>query len=416
LPYDKDSNAVRGVEIFAPGTHNGDPYVEQDLDDIVSAFSKLDFRPALKIGHTKDTPGAPAYGWVTNLRKAGGKLVADFESMHDTVVQALRDKRYDRVSSEIYFNLKRGDNTFRRALKAVALLGADVPAVAGLTPLHKMEFAESGFDSLAACEQELEIAKDAIIASLNERVAAMDVLLTEKDQDMKTIKELKDAKAALEAQIAAFSTKGDKMTDEEKAAMTKCQDDMKAFGEQITQLEKAETDAKELAELRAARTTAEAARKADQERIAALEAKDRAREVSDRLSKCTVPAFRPAAEALYNYALANQETKVKYFAAPDKDGKRAESEKTLPELVDGMIETINANAKHLFSVVSKGTDGKRPEGTSLEDAGLEIDRLAQQRIRDKKSKDYDEAMDAVCAEHPELAKAYAEQQGHAAAS
>jgi hypothetical protein len=137
-------NVIKGVEIFKPGTHNGDTYTEQDLDDIVAASRQLDFRPALKIGHTKDEPGAPAYGWITNLRKAGGKLVADFESMHESVTQALRDRRYDRVSSEIYFNLKRGGQTFRRALKAVALLGAEVPAVAGLVPLHKMEFAGTG--------------------------------------------------------------------------------------------------------------------------------------------------------------------------------------------------------------------------------------------------------------------------------
>lgn len=413
--YDENANVVRGVEIFSPGTHNGDTYTEKDLDDIVAASKQIDFRPALKIGHTKDSPGAPAYGWVTNLRKAGGKLVADFESMHDSVVQALRDRRYDRVSSEIYFGLKRGDKTFRRALKAVALLGADVPAVAGLTPLHKMEFAESGFDNLAACEQELDVTKDAIIASLNERVAAMNELLTEKADDMKTIKELREAKSALEAQIAEFMKKGDKMGDDDKAAMKKCQEDVARFGEEIAQLEKADSDAKELADLRAAKTAADAARKADQERIAALEAKDRAREVADRVARITVPAFRPYAEALYAHALQNQDAKVRYFAAADKDGKRAESEKTLPELLDGMVDAINTNAKHLFSVVSKTGDTKRPEGAPIEDAGLEIDRLASQRLRDKKSNNYEEAMDAVLADNPELARQYEEQQQAGAA-
>ena len=169
------SNAVRGVEIFAPGTHNGDPYTEADIDDLVSAFGELDFRPAIKIGHAKDAPGAPAYGWVTNLRKAGGKLVADFESMHDSVITALKDKRYDRVSSEIYFNLKRGGKQFRRALKAVALLGADVPAVAGLKPRHKMEFRDAGeFETLAACEQALDAAEAAETAILEAEVAALE--------------------------------------------------------------------------------------------------------------------------------------------------------------------------------------------------------------------------------------------------
>lgn len=412
--YDENSNVVRGVEIFSPGTHNGDTYTEKDLDDLVAASKQLDYRPALKIGHTKDTPGAPAYGWVTNLRKAGGKLVADFESMHDSVVQALRDRRYDRVSSEIYFGLKRGDNTFRRALKAVALLGADVPAVAGLKPLHKMEFAESGFDTLAACEQELDVTKDAIIASLNERVAAMTDLAKEREQDMKTIKELTEAKAKLEAKVAEFTAKGDKLTDEEKSLLKQCQADILAFGEQIPALEKAEADAKELAELRAAKKAdAEAATK-QAERIAALEAESRARKVSDLVEKCKVPAIKPDVEALYAYALANEGAKVKVYAA-DKDGKRTESEKSLTELVNGLVDTVNATAKHLYSVVSHAGGTKRPEGAEIKDAGAEIDRLAQQRVRDQKSKDYDEALEAVLAEHTELAKQYAEQQSGAAA-
>ena len=133
---EQHTNAIRGIEVFAAGTHNGDVYTEADLDEMVRAHGELDFRPALKVGHTKDSPGAPAYGWVRNLRRVGQKLVADFTDMHDSVVDAIRKRAYDRVSSEVYFNLNRGGKKFGRALKAVALLGADVPAVAGLVPLH----------------------------------------------------------------------------------------------------------------------------------------------------------------------------------------------------------------------------------------------------------------------------------------
>ena len=142
-------NAIRNVEIFAAGQWNGDTYTERDLDDMVSAFRELDYRPALKLGHTKDAPGAPAYGWIENLRRVGRKLVADFVDMHDSVVNAIRKRAYSRVSSEIYFNLKRGGKTFARALKAVALLGAEVPAVANLVPLHTMEVADWTFEGEA---------------------------------------------------------------------------------------------------------------------------------------------------------------------------------------------------------------------------------------------------------------------------
>lgn len=167
-------NVIRGVEIFATGTHNGDVYTHADLDDMVAAAGKLDFRPALKLGHTKDAPGAPAYGWAQNLRREGDRLLADFTDMDDTVIDALRKRRYDRVSSEVYFNLNRKGQKYRRALKAVALLGADVPAVAELKPLHKMEFAQAGdFEKAPAFEQPLALSDAALIASLNEQVTAL---------------------------------------------------------------------------------------------------------------------------------------------------------------------------------------------------------------------------------------------------
>jgi hypothetical protein len=154
-------NTIRDVEIFATGTHNGDDYTERDLDDMVAAFRELDYRPALKIGHTKDAPGAPAYGWIENLRRVGKRLLADFTDMHDSVVDAIRKRLYDNVSAEIYFNLKRAGKTFRRALKAVALLGAEVPAVANLTPLHKMQFAAEGdYDAVAFVVQSFNLKEE----------------------------------------------------------------------------------------------------------------------------------------------------------------------------------------------------------------------------------------------------------------
>ena len=80
--------------------------------------------------------------------------------MHDSVVDAIRKKSYTNISAEIYFNLKRGGNLYRRALKAVALLGAEVPAVAGLVPLHKMEFVTDGFEDLLAYTHPLAFADD----------------------------------------------------------------------------------------------------------------------------------------------------------------------------------------------------------------------------------------------------------------
>jgi len=148
------STVIRDVEIFRTGVHAGDSYTEADLDGMVRAAQELDYRPALKIGHTKDEPGAPSYGWIENVKRVGQKLVADFTSMHSSVIEAIRKRAYDRVSSEVFFNLKRGGKTFPRALKAVALLGAEVPAVPNLVPLHQMEFEGVTFERLGTASEQ----------------------------------------------------------------------------------------------------------------------------------------------------------------------------------------------------------------------------------------------------------------------
>jgi hypothetical protein len=144
-------NSIKNIEVFRTGDYGDDGHFGiNELDQMVAAFKELDYTPALKLGHTDDTPGAPAYGWIKNLRRAGEKLYADFEDMHASVTDAIRRRAYDRCSAEIFFNLKRGAKTFRRALKAVALLGADVPRAPGLIPLHTMQFTDGDARSFPA--------------------------------------------------------------------------------------------------------------------------------------------------------------------------------------------------------------------------------------------------------------------------
>ncbi len=131
------------AEIFSTGTWNGDTFTEQDLQELAANFGRLrgDLKPPLKFGHdegqtlTGQSDGDPALGWVEALRVSGGKLIATFAGVPELVYQAIRQGRYRRVSSEIYFNLRRGGETLGKVLKAVALLGADLPAVTNLQDL-----------------------------------------------------------------------------------------------------------------------------------------------------------------------------------------------------------------------------------------------------------------------------------------
>lgn len=389
-------NLIRDVEIFATGTHNGDVYTEQDLDDMVSAFKELDFKPALKIGHTKDKVGGPAYGYIENLRKLGTKLLADFSSMHDSVVEAIRKKSYNRVSSEIYFNFKRGEKVFRRALKAVALLGAEVPAVANLVPLHKVQFSDTGFEKLAlATESDLAVENESIVAALSERVTVLTTLM--KEFDMKTAAQVKEEIRKLNEQLAALKTEGG---DKNKAKIAEFEASLAALNADVKLLEQAETAATENAALRAT--------------VARLQENDRRREVVARVAALTIPAFAPAMTALFTHALSLPDNAPKLAVYSKKDNKDVKEEKTLAEVCDFLLATINEHAKKTFKVFDdKGGRRELPAGSSATDnPGEELDRLASDYLvkHPELKNDYVKAFEQVCLENADLAKRYEESQ------
>ncbi len=455
-------NTIKGVEIFKTGTHNGDVYTEKDLDDMVSAFGVLDYRPAIKIGHTKDSPGSPAYGWVQNIARDGDKLRADFTDMHDSVVEAIRNKAYDRCSSEIYFNLKRGGKDYRRALKAVALLGAEVPAVAGLTPLHKMEFTAEGFEKIGAMEQELNVSSQAIVDTLAERVAGLVNLIKEHDMSKNAdkIAELKGRVDELNEQIVTLNATGPKIVSkgdmfalmdaggkmdseydtmaEAKAAMKKMMEDMadggvddakenavKELSEQASVLEQEihalEIDedntgaiaamSKELEESKAREAASKQETKELSERVAKIEQERRGAEVGAKVEACKIPSFRSALKAVYAYALEHADAVVKVYSK-DKDGKDVTADKTLVETLDGVVTEINAQSEKLFKALAFSGQTVRADGTTDEDAGKEVQkRVTEYRTKHPEVKQYEQAMVAVLQGDEELAARYRDQLG-----
>jgi acylphosphatase len=131
---------LNGVEIFSTGIWNGDRYSEKDLDAMIENFDDVGFEPPVKLGHNEEQSelrdGQPALGYISKIYKVGSKLVADFKELPKKVYDAIKRGNYKRVSSEIYWNYKANGSTFNRVLKAVALLGADIPAVTNLESIE----------------------------------------------------------------------------------------------------------------------------------------------------------------------------------------------------------------------------------------------------------------------------------------
>lgn len=140
-----ESYSIKGVEIFEEGKHGGDEYSSEDLDSMVQAFGVVGFKPPLKLGHTPkqkllQNDGLPAAGWIERIYRQGKKLVADFSDIPRQIYELISRKAYDRVSAEVYWNYKddNKDLKFPRVLKAVALLGSDIPEVTSLKAISEM--------------------------------------------------------------------------------------------------------------------------------------------------------------------------------------------------------------------------------------------------------------------------------------
>lgn len=367
---------ILGVEIFATGKHNGETYTEADLDAMVNAFKELDFAPAIKAGHT-DAPGTPALGYIANLQRVGNKLVSDFVDVPDEVATQIRDKKFNRVSSEIYFNLERAGKKFSRALKAVALLGAEVPGVAGLKPLSAC-FAEIS----AECR--------------NYDFAIFEP--TEGNQDMNEAEVKKlvadSVAAALTTSAAATATAVKEAVESTTANLTK------EFNQKISTLSSAQRDAT----------------------------------VNILVGECKIPAFRTALRALAMIA-SDQPAEKKYaLAEKGADGKDAPTGDAV-EVVRSLIAQINAKATKLFlahstsagngadkfGTANGGEGGDNEVGQYAEATQAELSDAVDGKVKaymaTNKEKDYRAAMNAVLADpaNAELAEEYRNIRDHKAA-
>src|SRR3990167_2384230 len=139
MPPDLITEDIDSQEIFSTGLWNKDQYSEGDLDGMVEAFGKVGFKPPIKLGHSETQKllkgeGLPAAGWVENLRRAGDKLVCDFKRVPKKIAELIKAGAWRKKSAEVYWDhLDEADSTkFPRVLKAVSLLGEDIPAVTNL--------------------------------------------------------------------------------------------------------------------------------------------------------------------------------------------------------------------------------------------------------------------------------------------
>ncbi len=392
------THKLEGVEIFAAGKHNGDTYTVSDLDAMVDAFYKLDFKPPLKAGHVEDKQGMPALGWISNLRRTGEKLLADFIEMPQGVYDYIKGKRYNTVSSEVFWNLRRGDKFFSRALKAVSLLGAEIPAVAGLKSLNEMfsadaevhvhQWSPTGDQNTTTKEHPMDVKE------LQGKLAAAEKALSEQsaraDAAEKAAKDVADKVAKLEE---AYKAKGNDGLDKALASLNASEQE-----EQVKSLALAKEAAEKSAKAeREAREALEKSYSATNKRLAELEEEVRKQKVGELAERCRIPAMRPYVQAFVD--LASRDPGAKVYSEKQK------GEADAMQVATELVEFINGTSKHLFSVVSKDTNDQKQRDA---DASAEVSKRAKAYALQHKVDPF-EAMKAVLADDPLLAQEYRDQ-------
>lgn len=124
------------IRIFRAGTFQDihgttHTFSSSDIDDIVASYDAERDPAPLVIGHPQHDN--PAYGWVGRLVRDGDGLVAEPSDLVPEFAEAVRAKRYRKVSASLYPPTHPGNPTPGHwNLKHVGFLGAAAPAVKGL--------------------------------------------------------------------------------------------------------------------------------------------------------------------------------------------------------------------------------------------------------------------------------------------
>jgi hypothetical protein len=207
--------SIKGVEVFAEGTWNGDKYTNEDLKEMVRAFNsnKEKLKPFLKLGHDDkqkivQNDGLPAAGWVDNLRQEGSKLIADFIDLPKKIFQLIKNGAYKKVSSEIYWNIEIEGQPFKRMLSAVALLGTDMPAVSSLDDILAL-YGIKNFDTIKQ------------YAADQSGITIKNHTFSKENEDMEKVEQLAADKAKLEVKVKDLEAQHKKFAEAKEAELKK---------------------------------------------------------------------------------------------------------------------------------------------------------------------------------------------------
>lgn len=130
-----------GVEVFRAGNYPGKiPVSVADVEHIAATYNEHQagrgprYEAAAKFTH--DT-GRSAEGWIAKLVVKGRSLVAEFRDPSDDLLNAIIEERFPNPSIELRNSFHVDGKDLGLALKSVAFLGADPPAVKDIAAFNE---------------------------------------------------------------------------------------------------------------------------------------------------------------------------------------------------------------------------------------------------------------------------------------
>lgn len=220
-------------EIFATGKWNNLSFTKKALEKIVTNFYDLIdvHKPFLKLGHNDSqemTDGKPALGWITDLElTSANKILATAKDVPEIIKKAIEKGRYSRVSVELDLDVTYKGKEIGDVLTAVALLGADVPAVNTLADLRAY-MTDKHLSESRACFSAIETTfkkEEYTMSELTELTEQMKTLSAQFTSLKKETKDLQEENETLRGQNEQLlASAKQKETEDKKVAIKLARD------------------------------------------------------------------------------------------------------------------------------------------------------------------------------------------------
>ena len=138
---------IADVEIFEAGKYNGVEMTDDDIDELILNYKLGVTEPYITINHDdgatnqfKDALKSLSLGFVSDLKKVGKKLIAEFKQVPKTLAGLIQAGALKKKSIEFYKKYVHANgDIFQNVLQGVTFHGADgSPAVTTLSDFLRL--------------------------------------------------------------------------------------------------------------------------------------------------------------------------------------------------------------------------------------------------------------------------------------